>query len=154
MDKVAYMLAKQGLPDLFKQYLTAASESGCEIPDHIYPFITGSYEYGQPGSDSDVDLVLPPPHPDSSLSLTNNDVNLFLEENSDDSTYPIRYSNLNLILTKSLLQWAVWLRGTQDLYALSRLCGPIKKEYAIAYFDALFIIHNLPKSTSDSGKPK
>jgi predicted nucleotidyltransferase len=96
------------------------------------PFITGSHAYGTPTSSSDIDLVLPPCDPTIFVELI---------LKSDNKECPIRYNNLNLICPKSPEEYEVWKLGTEYLKSLPE---PQTRLQAVAVFQQLAILHNLP----------
>jgi hypothetical protein len=115
-------------------------------------FITGSWMYGSPRPDSDIDLVLPPM--DTHPTLGRPAMYQQLISNSDNAAQPIKYGKLNLILCSTQKQYDLWKQGTIELRSRSIVFGPIARQAAIDHFDALFESHGLSKSTSDSGEYK
>ncbi len=77
------------------------------------PFLTGSYAFGTPGKDSDVDIVLELPQ-DAREAL--------VEAGPDWGSAPpgsvsLKFGKLNLIIPDSEASWGVWVRGTAELVA-------------------------------------
>lgn len=107
----------------------------------ISTFVTGSYAYGTPNANSDLDLVIPPC--DSLLAN-------ILTVASDHGDYPIKFGSLNLIIPADLESYQTWKDGTQALSTRK----PVGRDEAINFFDALFYSRGLHKSHhTPSGKP-
>lgn len=99
--------------------------------------ITGSYAYGAPGSDSDVDLVVKVSDADferifDSADMSACDVSKYGEH---DSTAIFQIGSLNLIVVCDDDVFNVWRDGTEHLRAESEKRGaPITRAEAVAYF--------------------
>ncbi len=84
-------------------------------------FVTGSHAYGSPRPDSDVDLVV-------FVSPTDAEV---IRAESDTKAIPIRYGNLNLIITTDQQEYFAWQKFTDDMKAKRDELGiPISPEEA------------------------
>lgn len=85
-------------------------------------FITGSKAYKNDKEGSDVDLVI----------FTDSQTGKQLEHLGDNQTHPIRFGNLNLILTYDEIEYAAWLEATRRC-KMEALLNPAKfsKEKAI-----------------------
>ena len=90
-------------------------------------FITGSYAYGIPRPESDLDVVM----------LVMDDPTLIalqaLADSADGSGGDsLRFGKLNLIIVASEAEWAQWRTGTQELIKRR----PVTRADAVAYLEA------------------
>lgn len=92
-------------------------------------FITGSHAYGEPGEESDIDLVV----------LVDSDTQKLLIEHGGK---PTRFGKLNIIAVDTQAKFDKWKKGTEALQAIR----PVDRESAVAVFKALGV------SKGDSGK--
>lgn len=94
------------------------------------PFITGSWAYGSPRTNSDVDLVIRA-DPWTAYFLTKQSEQP--KDRSEIDSYAVRYGNLNLIVTTSNEAYDQWKQGTEELIAKS----PVTRDEAVAHFKTL-----------------
>jgi predicted nucleotidyltransferase len=103
-------------------------------------FVTGSYAYGQPRADSDIDLVI--------FVDKGNDLSL-LERHGDSPSdtdepglredyiaaggTPVRFGKLNIIVCDCEAYFEVWRRGTEEL----KLRAPVSRDDAIEHMRQL-----------------
>lgn len=90
---------------------------------YFKPFITGSFAYGSPDDDSDIDLV---------VFMTKEIVD-FLLTKRDPGRRSIHFGKLNIIPVISEAEYLVWLDGTREL----SLRRPVTTEEATAVLDRL-----------------
>lgn len=83
-------------------------------------FISGSYAYGVPHKDSDIDLV---------MLVESEDVNL-LWEHSDKEFSTCRYGKLNLVTFTNKDRFEKWKEVTDKLKNIR----PVTREFAISAF--------------------
>lgn len=84
-------------------------------------FLTGSRAYGDPGPDSDVDLVV----------RVDKETAEKLRKLSDNGEYPIRFGKLNLVLCASDQAFGAWRYGTDKLIHAREVEGePVDRETA------------------------
>lgn len=95
------------------------------VENHRRGFITGSWAYGEPTPESDVDLVL----------LVDSWPRDILLELSETKKVPVRYGKLNLILCYSEEEYDAWYEFTNDMLGQRILTGkPVSSEEAKAAF--------------------
>lgn len=87
-------------------------------------FLTGSYAYGTPTKDSDIDLVV----------LVDEDVSCFLWDKSETSLKKLSFGKLNLILTLDEDHFNGWKDATEQLIKEK----PVTREHAIKVIQELF----------------
>ena len=98
-------------------------------------FVTGSYAYGVPGPDSDVDLV---------VLVTQADLDRLVaavkqERHPQDQNYLIaggtslRFGMLNLICCTNKAYYDVWLEGTKKL----KKQAPVSRDFAVNFMARL-----------------
>lgn len=100
-------------------------------------FITGSYAYGKPHADSDIDLVVFVDYDTKNIlkRLALEDNGKLLLQTTED---PVRFGKLNLILIHNQDSFEIWKSGTEELTARSKWgTNPIDKETAKVYFNEL-----------------
>ena len=88
----------------------------------MYSFITGSWAYGEPRPDSDIDLV---------IMCGTLEADILRSASEDDAS--VRYGNLNLIVCDTEEEWNLWKKGTEMLAARR----PVKRKEAIQLFSQL-----------------
>lgn len=96
--------------------------------------LTGSHAYGEPGDDSDIDLV---------VLLGDEAIKVLSEASEEDVRYPdaasmaMRFGPLNLLVCRDSpagrAAFAVWRQGTEVLQAAK----PVTREVAVETFRAL-----------------
>ncbi len=87
-------------------------------------FLTGSYAYGTPREDSDIDLVI----------RCDEETAKFLSEMRDDKTTPaIKFGKLNFIPCTDDAQYTAWRAGTTAL----EYRKPVERETACTMFISL-----------------
>lgn len=97
-----------------------------KITDHA-PFITGSFAYGDPTGNSDIDLVV----------LNANSIDSFLRTLSEKDNY-ISFGRLNIISCTDVEQFDLWAIGTIELKDHKKKTGkPVDKKLAKFHFDVL-----------------
>jgi len=90
-------------------------------------FVTGSYAYGAPRPDSDIDLVV----------LVDTDTQVLLQQHSADKG-PIRFGKLNLIAVTSTRLFEAWARGTDQMIQEREETGePVSRDRAVEVLTAL-----------------
>lgn len=112
---------------------------------------TGSWVYGKPNKNSDVDLVLLVTKKQLATlkKLADKDCSLVAPRNTisdgggEISSASLRYGKLNLILTTDPVAFAVWHAGTADLVARKQRGTVLSKAAAIKIFRRLRQNHNV-----------
>lgn len=113
---------------------------------------TGSYVYGKPNNDSDVDIVLLVNAgqlktlrrlADKSLMPANNTES---DGTGEISAASLRFGRINLIAVTDPVMFAVWEKGTNQL-AKKR---PVTRRDAISHFRALRSLHLRIKNPEDN----
>lgn len=101
-----------------------------EGTDHEHPaFLTGSRAYGNPTADSDFDIVLP-----CSNTLAWTLRKHFVDWGKSPSTVDsIKIGNLNLLLSPTQEDYAVWVEGTKQLIEVK----PVTRSQAVTLFQRL-----------------
>jgi hypothetical protein len=87
--------------------------------------ICGSWAYGTPNSESDVDVV---------MQISEEDEAKLREALGLPEWGTIRVGKLNIIVARTDQQYEIWCQGIEDLKARS----PVTRDEAIAHFDVLF----------------
>jgi predicted nucleotidyltransferase len=103
------------------------------------PFVTGSWAYGEPRPDSDIDVVVlctdqeltQLVHRYPGLQTLGSSDNSAVDE--DREAYSLRVHDVNLLATNSPKVYECWLDGTRAL----TLASPVTREGAVAVFKAL-----------------
>lgn len=103
-------------------------------------FLTGSREYGEPNSKSDIDLVVLMDEP---TAIKIRKLAGAIKGN------PIRFGSLNLIICTDDLTFSVWKVGTSAILTGCDL--PASRDTATAKIDEVREIVGIPKSNGDSG---
>jgi hypothetical protein len=101
-----------------------------------FPFVTGSWAYGIPHAESDLDLVIYLPHssPDYDLlQLLKDSVHNPDHVSADHSVRFGGKTGINIIVANTLPEFALWKAGTEYL----KIVGPVLHNEANAYFDSL-----------------
>jgi hypothetical protein len=96
-------------------------------------FLTGSYAYGTPHEDSDIDLVVLISQDDLNR-LASFDLDSYYSRygKTPDSHYG-RFGNLNLLCVTTELEYNIWLDGTKELVAKR----PVTRDEAVETFQRL-----------------
>lgn len=87
--------------------------------------ICGSWAYGTPTSESDVDVV---------MQISEDDEAVMRRALDLPEWGTIRIGKLNIIVARTDQQYELWCRGIEDLKARA----PVTRDEAIAHFDVLF----------------
>lgn len=96
-------------------------------------FLTGSRVYGEPSSESDVDLAVLLPY-DEICKLRNlSGVATGDESECPGATTSIRFGNLNIIATHIDAEFAAWKLATEDLAKIK----PVPKQDCCKHFDKI-----------------
>lgn len=85
-------------------------------------FVTGSFVYGKPTEESDVDLAI----------RVDPETADFLRRMSESGKEPVRFGNINLILCETDEQYLAWAVGTMEMKRSQENYG---SEEAKAVFD-------------------
>lgn len=87
-------------------------------------FITGSFAYGKPNEDSDIDLVI----------FCDEETKALLEKHSETNP-KVSFGNLNLIICTTIEEYSHWALGTVRLTKEKDIKGGhISRKDATAYF--------------------
>lgn len=98
-------------------------------------FITGSYAYGEPRHNSDIDLVFLCAKETSDLLW---DVLGEIYSSNPSVDTSMRAGKVNMIYCLTRAEYDMWLRGTAELIAVKNLTGkPVSKEQARDHFAEL-----------------
>lgn len=107
-------------------------------------FITGSYAYGEPRPDSDIDLVLFMDHNEAyELEKLSDKPDSKAEEDVIDSYGGmggkcLRFGKLNLLIITNKKVYRMWRKGTEMLTRKKGRTHPVTRGYAIKFLDKLF----------------
>ncbi len=98
-------------------------------------FITGSWAYGLPNADSDIDLVVLVTEKELQQLLANQDGGKVAHEEDYISAggTPMRFGKMNIIACTHSKQFEIWRRGTFLLKAQK----PVNREFAIEFMREL-----------------
>lgn len=94
-------------------------------------FITGSYAYGTPDAESDIDLVVLIDHGETFNVLSRETENKHGVDHYGNLT--MYFGNLNLIVLTDPGMFAVWRRGTEELIARR----PVSRQEAVDHLSRL-----------------
>ncbi len=97
-------------------------------------FITGSYAYGVPKENSDIDLVIRIDRPELQKLAVFSEGGELNEYDGVGRSVSLRFGKLNIIACTSDLQYRTWLQGTQQLINEE---GFATRDYAVEVFKAL-----------------
>lgn len=96
----------------------------------MHSFITGSYAYGTPTKDSNIDLV---------VLVTSDDLKCLMnyakcdEGYNEQTTGNFKFGNLNLIACSEINNFLTWMKGTEELIKRK----PVTREEAVKLFKKL-----------------
>lgn len=95
-------------------------------------FVTGSQAYGNPGPNSDVDLVIRCDDLTRDLLLRLAD-SVDLSPHEYGPNHSLRFGNLNVICAVNDAEYDIWAKGTEALL----MAAPVTRDVAVAHFDRL-----------------
>ena len=105
-------------------------------------FVTGSYSYGTPGPDSDIDLVVFVTERDLNRlknAVINKGPGADWKEAAADpdyiaaGVYPLRFGPLNLLCVTDEKRYEIWRRGTRKL----KTQAPVSRAFAVEFMKRL-----------------